>query len=75
VIQRYDQINEALDHLISILTTQRNDNKVYVPDPSTVRRLRQANALCARNMIATDFYVESGTQGMPSKKPKRGRRG
>lgn len=75
MIQRYDQIDEALAHLIDILSTDRQDRKVYVPAASTVKLLRRANALCARNMLATDFYVESGSPDMPSKKPTRGRRG
>lgn len=75
MIQRYDQINDALAHLCDILSTQREDNRVYVPDAATVRLLRRANALCARNMVACDFYVESESPNAPSAKPKRSKRG
>lgn len=74
MIQRYDEIDAALTHLCEILGTDRTDNRVYVPAASTVRLLRRANALCARNMVACDFYVESGSPASPSAKPKRPKR-
>lgn len=79
MIRRYDQIDAGLKHLIEILSTPREKpGEVYVPLPSTVRLLRRANALCARNMLRSKFEVEHPGEGGPIIKPKRptgGRRG
>lgn len=76
MIQRYDEIDAALRHLCDIMSAvpplERGGH--YVPAASTVRLLRRANALCARNMTACDYYVESGSTESPSAKPKRGKR-
>lgn len=78
MIRRYDQIDAGLKHLIEILLTPRDTGEVYVPMPSTVRLLRRANALCARNMLRCDFQVEHPGEAGPiikSKRPTGGHRG
>lgn len=69
MIRRYDQIDAGLKHLIEILSTPRDTGEVYVPMPSTVRLLRRANALCARNMLRSNFDVEHPGEAGPIPKP------
>lgn len=61
-----DSLRSLLAHLES-----PDPNGIRVPMPTTVWLLRRLNAVCARNMLRTDYHVaEEGSTGRKSKKGK-----
>jgi hypothetical protein len=63
----YSEIDDKLRQLLDILTEQLPSGKLYVPMPTTVWLLRRLNAVCARNMIATDYQVNEQEKGVQRK--------
>ena len=66
-MSEYKKIDEALETLINTLKTPTPEGHLYVPMPETVFLLRRLNALCARNMRATHWFVAD-----EPKKPSKG---
>lgn len=54
---KYREIDEKLTALINRLEKPAPNGNLYVPMPSTVFLLRRLNAICAKNMRATHWFV------------------
>lgn len=59
----YNKLDTELREFIKVLSTPTKEGNLYVPMPTTVHLLRRLNAMCARNMVATDFQVGEETKG------------
>ena len=59
----YARLDQELAAFIKVLSTPTKEGNLYVPMPTTVHLLRRLNALCAKNMTATDFQVGEETKG------------
>lgn len=54
----YEKYDNALRELIALLESKPEEpHAVYVPMPTTVFLLRRLNALCARNMLRSNWHV------------------
>lgn len=53
----YEPLDRELKKFIKVLSTPTPEGHLYVPMPTTVWLLRRLNAICAQNMIETDFQV------------------
>ncbi len=60
----YDRLDSELRAFLDVLSTPTEQGNLYVPMPTTVHLLRRLNAVCARNMLATDFQVGEETKGV-----------
>lgn len=60
----YSEIDDKLRQLLDILGENLPGNKVYVPMPTTVWLLRRLNAMCAKNMIGTNYQVDEQEKGV-----------
>lgn len=60
----YARLDKELEKFLDVLLTPTEKGDLYVPMPTTVWLLRRLNAVCARNMVATDFQVGEQENGV-----------
>lgn len=60
----YDRLDRELRDFLKVLSTPTPEGHLYVPMPTTVHLLRRLNAVCAQNMVATDFQVGEQEPGV-----------
>jgi len=59
----YARLDSELRAFLKVLSKPTPEGNLYVPMPTTVHLLRRLNAVCAHNMLATDFQVGEVTKG------------
>ena len=60
----YARLDQELEKFLKVLSTPTPEGNLYVPMPTTVWLLRRLNAVCAKNMVATDFQVGEQEKGV-----------
>jgi len=60
----FDKLDRELERFLKVLGTPTPEGHLYVPMPTTVWLLRRLNAMCAKNMVATDFQVGEQEKGV-----------